>query len=85
MTRRDVPKIPEWRIGARGDCPTGKVAFPSKAIAKRKARTMPNDQPERGKISAYRCVHTDVCMGWHVGHLPPQVRLGLSSRMDLRN
>lgn len=84
MTRRDATNIPPHRLGARGDCPTGKMAYPTRAIAKRVARVMPNDEPWRGKISAYFCVH-EVCANWHVGHLPPQVRSGEQSRMDLRN
>lgn len=84
MARRDANQIPAYRLGSRSDCPTGKMAYPTKAIAKRRARTMPNDEPWRGPISAFRCIH-DICQLWHLGHLPPQVRNGEQSRMDLRN
>lgn len=81
--RKDAPRIPEHRMATRNpDCKSGKLCYPSKSAAKRKARTIPAD--DRGKMSAYRCPESN-CDAWHIGHLWSEVKNGNVSRAEMRH
>lgn len=69
MTRRDRLDRP----GYTGECrPCGKRIYPSGRSARATAKTIPGTH-----MSAYRCPHGT---GWHLGHLPDDVRHGQLGR-----
>lgn len=55
------------------ECPTGKTAWQERSHARAALRAMPKGHG----MSAYFCTR---CELWHVGHLAPVVRRGMSAR-----
>lgn len=53
--------------------PCGKRSYRDRADARRAAKQIPGTH-----MTAYRCPAAD--WGWHLGHLPRNVRLGLGSK-----
>jgi hypothetical protein len=63
---------------AQNGCPTGKRAYVNRRAAKQAAsrnRRMGND-----RLSVYKCKQ---CFGWHLGHLPREVKRGIMDRHDI--
>lgn len=58
-------------------CRTGKLAYVARREAKAHARRLKRTATHDGHgLRPYRCPS---CGLWHVGHLPPEVRVGLWS------
>lgn len=62
----------DYAGASRTVCPTGKWAFPDKAGARTLVKAL-RRQGESG-MHAYDCPE---CFGWHAGHTPAAVRIGL--------
>lgn len=62
--------------GAFSGCRCGKRTFLNRRQARKFARSIfPGEH-----MSAYRC---PLSVGWHIGHLPPEVLHGVASRADV--
>ena len=66
MTGRTHWAPREFAAGSCGPC--GKRAYPSRREARARAKQIPGTH-----MNAYRCPHG---AGWHLGHLPDDVRHG---------
>ena len=62
-----------WSGPIYTECATGKTAWAERAHARNALRSMPKGHG----MSAYRCQGCDL---WHIGHLAPVVKRGMSER-----